>query len=245
MKKISVIIPTYNRFDALLRAIDSVVNQTFKDIEIIVINDKSKDERYYTYDFNEKYGDKIKILHTKKNTKEMFGHASAGYVRTLGMKEAEGEYIGFLDDDDIWFPNKLENQLKAMEKHNCKMSCTDGYHGSGPYKKDKKYQIYNKQKHFNYLRHVYKQHNIDISKGLPEVLDKKIINIHNCVIASSVLVDKEILKKVGFMLNLPNGKEDYDCWKKCIEYTNCAYIDDEVYFYYGSIPDHDGRYNYK
>jgi hypothetical protein len=43
---------------------------------------------------------------------------------------------------------------------------------------------------------------------------------------------------------LPNGKEDYDCWKRLLEHTNCYYLSDKPYFYYASFPDHDGKYNY-
>ena len=68
MVKVSVIIPTYNRFKYLLNAIESVVNQTHKDIEVIVVNDCSTEEEYYSFDFNSKFGEKLRIIHLDKNT---------------------------------------------------------------------------------------------------------------------------------------------------------------------------------
>ena len=95
MVKVSVIISTYNRFNCLIEAIDSVMRQTMQDFEIIVVNDRSKQEQYYCCDFKSKYGDKLKVIHLDKNSSSMFGHASAGYVRTVGMREAKGKVYSF------------------------------------------------------------------------------------------------------------------------------------------------------
>ena len=111
--KISVIIPTYNRFDYLLNLISTVKNQTYKDYEIIVINDCSTQNDYYTYNWEE---NNIKIIHMKENSKQKFGYGCVGYIRNEAVKFAKGEYIAFCDDDDIWFPNKLELQIDALEK---------------------------------------------------------------------------------------------------------------------------------
>ena len=247
MVKVSVIIATYNRFNCLIEAIDSVMRQTMQDFEIIVVNDRSKQEHYYCCDFKSKYGDKLKVIHLDRNSSSMFGHASAGYVRTIGMKEAKGEYIAFLDDDDIWFPTKLEKQISAMNRTNCYMSSTEGLIGkrNERYNENKRYKRYNREEQFNYLRdHRYKPNGIDISKGFPEIWDKNFINIHNCMITSSVVVKKSILSKIGYMKKLPKGKEDYDCWKRCLEHTNSVYLEDDVYFFYASVDDHNGRFVY-
>ena len=64
------------------------------------------------------------------------------------------------------------------------------------------------------------------------------------MIASSVIVKKTILENIGYMKNLPNGKEDCDCWRRCLEHTDSVYLDDDVYFFYASLADHDGKYKY-
>jgi len=101
MDKVSVIIPTYNRFHYLLNTIKSVQKQTHKNIEIIIVNDCSTQKEYYTYNW-----DDINIIHLPENSKKTFGFACAGYVRNKGIEEATGKYIAFCDDDDIWFPKK-------------------------------------------------------------------------------------------------------------------------------------------
>ena len=245
MVKVSVIIPTYNRFNCLIEAIETVINQTHKDLEIIVVNDKSRQEEYYSFDFNAKFGDNVKIIHLEKNSSQLFGHASAGYVRTVGCKEAVGDYIAFLDDDDIWFPTKLEKQLLAMKENNCEMSCSEGFIGNknDRYNKEQNYKKYNGQQHFNALRNIYSRNNIDLTNGFPKIWDLNFVKIHNCLITSSVIVKKEILEKINYMKNLPNGKEDYDCWKRLLEHTNCVYLDD-ILFFYASVDDHTNRYVY-
>jgi teichuronic acid biosynthesis glycosyltransferase TuaG len=128
MDKVSVVIPTYNRFKYLLNTIKSVKEQTYTNIEIIVVNDKSIQKEYYGYDWE---SNDIKIIHLEKNSKEIFGYACAGFVRNEGIKLSSGKYIAFCDDDDIWFPNKIEKQLIAMQETGCKMSSSDGLIGKG------------------------------------------------------------------------------------------------------------------
>jgi len=104
--KISVIIPTYNRPHLLRRAIESVLNQTFDDFEVLIIDGARSKE---TKDIVESYGDG-RLRYIPQRGK---GIANA---RNLGVKRARGEFIAFLDDDDRWKENKLEIQLKTFEK---------------------------------------------------------------------------------------------------------------------------------
>ena len=83
MIKVSVIIPTYNRFDYLLNTIKSVKEQTHQNLEIIVVNDRSIEKEYYDYDWS---GNNIKIIHLDKNSKDTFGFACpGGYQRIFGI----------------------------------------------------------------------------------------------------------------------------------------------------------------
>ncbi len=145
MDKVSVIIPTYNRFKYLLNTIESVKKQTYTNLEIIVINDKSTQKEYYEYDWN---SNNIKIIHLEKNSKDIFGYACDGFNRNKGIELSSGKYIAFCDDDDIWFPNKIEFQLKAMQETGCKMSSTDGLIGNGIFNLTKSYKKYNAEHHY-------------------------------------------------------------------------------------------------
>ena len=97
--KVSVIIPSYNRFHYLMNAIKSVENQTYKNIEIIVVNDGSTQKEYY----EPKNFQNVQIINIdRKNTINWGGSRPA--VRNFGIDSSNGEFIAFLDDDDYWFP---------------------------------------------------------------------------------------------------------------------------------------------
>jgi len=229
MEKVSVVIPTYNRFKYVLNSIESIKKQTYSNLEIIVVNDKSTQNEYYEYDWH-KNG--VKIIHLDVNTKQKFGYACAGYVRNRGIEEAMGKYIAFCDDDDVWFPRKIELQILAMKMSGCKMCSTDGLIGFGIYDASKKYEKYNAEHCFDVLKHIYESKNSDLLKnGFPEVWSQDFLKIHNCMITSSVIIEKQILEKINNFRNLKNGKEDYDCWLRALEYTNSIYVDDICFYY--------------
>lgn len=108
MKKVSVIMPTYNRSYVISRAICSVINQTCTDWELIIVDDGSKDD---TKDRVVSFKDsRIKYIYYEKNR-------GGNYARNLGMKNSSGEYIAFLDSDNEWNCDYLEKQLKQFENN--------------------------------------------------------------------------------------------------------------------------------
>jgi glycosyltransferase involved in cell wall biosynthesis len=233
MDKVSVVIPTYNRFNYLLKTIKSIKTQTYSNIEIIVVNDSSPQKKYYEYDWKK---NNITILHLKKNTKTVFGYACAGFVRNKGIEISTGKYIAFCDDDDIWFPNKIENQLKAMTETGCKMSSTDGLHGIGIYDPSKKYSKYNAEYFYNILQNIYRSSNL-LENGFPEIWTLEFLKIHNCVICSSVVIEKDILDKINNFKNMKPPGEDYDCWLRALEHTDSVYVKDICFYYDGGHGD--------
>lgn len=92
--KVSIIVPVYNVEEYLPRCLDSLVNQTLKDIEIICVNDKSPDNSIQILrDYEKRYPNLIKVIDSKVNLRQ-------GGARNLGINAAQGEYIGFVDSDD-------------------------------------------------------------------------------------------------------------------------------------------------
>lgn len=110
--KVSVVVPVYNTEKYLRRCLDSLVNQTLKDIEIIIINDNSPDNSKLILDeYEKKYKDKIKVFHNKTNK-------GIGYNRNLGIKKATGEYIAFVDSDDWVNETMYEKMYNKAKKDN-------------------------------------------------------------------------------------------------------------------------------
>lgn len=102
---VSVIIPTYNRADLVERSVNSVLDQTFVDLECLVVDDGSTDETVTVLESID--DDRLIVLENGEN-----GGAPA--ARNVGIKAASGEYIAFLDDDDVWRPTKLAKQLDQL-----------------------------------------------------------------------------------------------------------------------------------
>lgn len=116
---VTVIIPTYKRAHYISRAIKSIQEQTYKDVEIIVVDDNNPDTEYRELleKEMEKYKNcpNIKYIQHEKNK-------NGAVARNTGIKEAKGEYITFLDDDDYFLPNRLEKMVEGLEK-NKEYSC--------------------------------------------------------------------------------------------------------------------------
>lgn len=105
MPRVSVIIPAYNPGPYLALAIDSVVGQTFSDWEIIVVDDGSPEDLSYV---TEHYPSVTLIQQNNQ------GQSAA---RNTGIRRAAGEYVAFLDQDDLWLPRKVERQVALMDSH--------------------------------------------------------------------------------------------------------------------------------
>lgn len=235
MERVSVIVPTFNRFRYMLNTIQSIKAQTYSNIEIIVVNDCSTEKAYYEYNWKQ---NGIHIIHLKPNSKELFGYASVGYVRNKGIEQSSGKYIAYCDDDDIWFPSKIELQLNAMKKTGCRMSSTDGLFGVGVYDSNTLYKKYNAEHYFDCLKNIYKMKGSKLlDNGFPEIWTKKFIDVHNCIIISSVLIEKELLDKINNFKCLKTGQEDYDCSKRALEHTNSVYVPDVCFYYDGGHGD--------
>lgn len=105
---VSVVIPTYNRAHLLGRAIKSVLDQTYTDFELIVVDDGSTDG---TSEVVKSFNDsRLRFIRTEPNR-------GASAARNTGIQAAQGEYIAFNDSDDEWLPQKLEKQVKFFEEN--------------------------------------------------------------------------------------------------------------------------------
>ena len=103
--RVSVIIPAYNRYSLLIEAIESVRAQTFTDYELLIVDDGSTDE-------TPALANELDIHYMSPTRTGM-----PGASRNRGAEAARGEYLGFLDSDDLWLPEKLEKQVAVLDSH--------------------------------------------------------------------------------------------------------------------------------
>ncbi len=106
MPKVTVIIPSYNCEAYIAETIDSILNQTFSDIELIVVDDGSTDR---TCEIVESYGEPVRLIRQT--------NARVCAARNRGIREAKGEFICLMDHDDYWYPEKLARQIEEFERH--------------------------------------------------------------------------------------------------------------------------------
>jgi glycosyltransferase involved in cell wall biosynthesis len=180
MTKVSVIIPTYNRAHLVGNAIQSVLDQTFQDFEIIVVDDGSIDN---TREVVSKYGEKVIYIHQENKERSV--------ARNNGMKHSRGQYITFLDSDDLYLPDKLQIQVKLMER-------------KPEYGMSYSYSIWFDEKG-KYL-HTWR----DNLNGwiFPEMMRAK----HNKITVPSVMIRRIVLESVGYFNESINTCEDYEFW---------------------------------
>ncbi len=180
MPKVSVIIPTYNRAKLLPRAVNSVLNQTFKDFELIIVDDASTDN---TEEVVKTFKDsRIKYIKHRINK----GGAAA---RNTGIKASKGEYIAFLDDDDEWLPLKLEKQVFKFNESSSKVGLI--YTGFSRYLDGE-----NKEREKHLPRHKGKVLDICLAGCLTS--------------PPEMLIRKELLKEIGGFDEKLKASQDAD-----------------------------------
>ncbi len=108
---VSIIMPCYNSEKFIGEAIESVLAQTYSNWELLITDDCSKDSSRKIVEEYEKKDNRVKLFCLKENS-------GSGIARNKSIEEAKGRFIAFLDSDDIWFPNKLELQIKFMMDNN-------------------------------------------------------------------------------------------------------------------------------
>ena len=113
---VSIIMPSWNTGEFIAESIQSVLNQTYTNWELLIVDDCSSDNTdEVVAGFND---DRIRYFHNEKNS-------GAALTRNKAMREARGEWIAFMDSDDLWMPEKLEHQLKFMKENRGNLSFTE------------------------------------------------------------------------------------------------------------------------
>ena len=143
---VDIILPNFNKENYLKETIDSILNQSFKDFNLYIIDDNSTDNSKKVID---KYSDtRIKVVNLKKNK-------GVHFCRNLGIRLSKSKYISFIDADDYWDENKLKNQINFMNKYGYKFTYTDYI----PFKNKNNIKVFKKKisvsKEFNFKKFIF------------------------------------------------------------------------------------------
>ncbi len=203
LPKVTIIIPSYNREKFICETINSALSQTYPNIEVIAVDDGSTDT---TGEVLLNYGDKITVL-------EHSGRANKGQSAAinLAMRETRSKYVAILDSDDLWVPDKIEQQVKFLEKHpDVGLVYANGYaideNGNKLYK-------------LIPLGHV---ENNDPSRLL--------LQCHFSVPSNS-LVRRSVFETVGDFDETMRSAQDHDMAVRIAEVTKLSYIDQPLWYY--------------
>jgi glycosyltransferase involved in cell wall biosynthesis len=207
MPKVSVIIPTYNRAALLVEAVQSVMKQTYTELELIVVDDGSTDD---TREAILPYLHRIKYLYQERG--------GVSKARNYGIRVSHGEYIAFLDSDDLWLDKKLEVQVNFMESHSSFVSYTD--------------EIWiRKGKRVNPGKRHRKYSGWIFDKVLPL-----------CIISpSSAMMRREVFDRIGLFDETLPACEDYDMWIRVAKHYPIHLIEQQLIVKRGGREDQLSR----
>lgn len=195
---VSIIVTTYNRRGLLNETINSILNQTYKNFELIIV------DNFSNYDF-------FKHIKTFNDLRiRGFQNQNNGIIavnRNFGIKKTKGEYIAFCDDDDLWHPNKLTCQLKELEKCSCGLCFTNiDYINSDGGKINIKHKIKRQYRNLTFNKYI--------------LSGSSICN-------SSIMIKRDVVKTVGLISEDPQliAAEDYDYWARILKKYKSCYVD--------------------
>lgn len=215
---ISVVIPTHNRKDLLPRAVQSVLNQTYQNIEIIIVSDGSTDGTDELMESLQQADRRITYISYKPGK-------GGNYARNTGIKASKGEYVAFLDDDDEWHNDKLQRQLDIIKNDSSigLVCCA----------------INSVQEGVDYVTKYIPPAEYDSSK---------MILLKNCIgSTTTVMVKKDIFVESGLFDEQLGALQDYDLWTRICQHTHVGVVKEPCVEYYNykssnQVSQHTDRY---
>jgi glycosyltransferase involved in cell wall biosynthesis len=205
---ISIIIPTYNRSSLVLEAVDSVFKQTFPDFELIVVDDGSNDgtgKALASY--------KDRFIYRRQNNQ------GVSAARNHGLRQACGQWIAFLDSDDLWLPKKLETQMQFFSQNPEALICQteEIWIRNGR-------RVNPQKKHQKWSGPIFAP------------------SLRLCIVSpSAVMIKKDLFEQVGFFDEGLPACEDYDLWLRISAQYPIYLIDQPLIVKRGGHPDQLSR----
>lgn len=192
---VSIITPNFNCSRYIAETIESVLAQTYTNWEMIIVDDCSTDDSYQIATEYSKKDSRIKVLKNEKNS-------GAAFSRNSALDIANGEYIAFLDSDDLWLPEKLEKQIKFMQENNYFFTYTN----------------------FEHISEDSKSLNVFVSG--PKIVTRRMLNNSNYLGCLTVMYDKKIVGDISISDKIKK-RNDHALWLKVIDITKKCYLLDE------------------
>ena len=184
---VSVIIPAYNVAPYIGETLDSVFSQTFADYEVIVINDGSPDTEQLERELA-RFIDRVSYVKQENR--------GASAARNAGLRTAGGEFVAFLDADDLWLPSYLDEQIKFIRERNCDLVCADAeVFGDGSHKDE-----------------TYMETLMADAPPAGDVTFIGLLSAEQSLITSGVVVRRERVFEVGVFDEALRNSQDFDLW---------------------------------
>ncbi|MEP6913283.1 MAG: glycosyltransferase family A protein [bacterium] len=184
---VSIVMPAYNVASYIGETLDSVFQQTFADYEVIVVNDGSPD----TFELEkaiQPYLNRIRYIKQE--------NLGAGAARNEGLRVAQGEFIAFLDADDLWLPKYLEEQLKFLHESNSDLVCADAMHfGDSPL-----------------AGKTYMEVFMPTAPPVGEITVLGLVSAEQSLITSGIVARRAPIIKVGLFDEGLRNSQDFDLW---------------------------------
>ncbi|MBQ0058426.1 MAG: glycosyltransferase family 2 protein [Lachnospiraceae bacterium] len=202
---VSVVIPTHNRCDDLVRAIQSVTNQTYKNIEVIVVSDGSTDQT-----------DQVMANYPDSRVSYIaYSPAKGGnHARNVGIQAAKGDFVAFLDDDDEWMESKVEKQVLALSESQDYGLAYTGVEFINTFN-NKSYTYYS-------------------SPSVKGSISKQILVTNPIGTTSSVMIRRSLLEQECFDEEMP-ALQDYELWIRLCQITSITPVPEPLVKYYTSF----------
>lgn len=205
---ISIIMPVYNTGEILKNTVESILNQTFSNFELIIVDDGSSDHTGVVCDKFAENDNRIRVIH---KTNE-----GACCARNLGIKESKGKYITFCDHDDIYAKNILEEEWKLINQREgidiVSVGALHIYDDGTKLKFGKKYSIFNK---------------IDLDKNIASIITSGVLGT-----VWNILYKKELVENIRFDEDLKKGHEDIIFNLKVIQRAKSLVSTDDILYYH-------------
>ena len=190
---VSIVMPAYNAAPYIGETLDSVFRQTFTNYEVIVINDGSPDTVELEQALEPYIG---RIRYIKQE------NLGAGAARNEGLRASQGEFIAFLDADDLWLPTYLEEQLKFIHANDVDLVCADAMHfGDSPL-----------------VRKTYMEAFMETAPVVGEVTFLGLVSAEQSLITSGIVARRAPIIEVGLFDEGLRNSQDFDLWLRLVRH---------------------------